>query len=315
MGRKRAARSPKPRYKVTNWRAYNAALVKRGSVTLWLDEAMIAEWHKVSGKGAVYSDAAIICALSLRAVFGLTLRQTQGFLQSLAQLLELKLRVPHYATLSRRAEGLTVPPAPRLRPDAPIHLAIDATGLKVFGEGEWKVRIHGKSRRRVWRKLHLGVDAGTGEVHADELTLSDCDDGAVMDDLLDQVEGKIEAGYGDKAYDSFKCHRMLVDRGARPVILPRRGAAIRPPPRLRQASTTRGDIVRRMHQIGRKGWKAESRYHRRSLAETAIFRYKTIIGPKLNSRKLQTQKTEAAIGVHALNRFTALGMPITIAVR
>jgi len=127
--------APKPRYRVTNWPAYNRALVQRGSVTLWLSDEMIQGWRARGGKGCVYSDLAIRCALSLRAVFRLTLRQAQGFLASLANRLLPGLPVPHYSTLSRRAAGLDIP-APTRRP-GPVHLVIDSTGLKVFGEGEW----------------------------------------------------------------------------------------------------------------------------------------------------------------------------------
>ena len=125
--------SPKPRYRVTNWPEYNRALVERGSVTLWLSDEVIRGWRARGGKGCVYSDLAIGCALSLRTVFQLTLRQAQGFLASLANRFLPGLPVPHYSTLCRRASGLEIP-APVRKP-GPVHLVIDSTGLKVFGEG------------------------------------------------------------------------------------------------------------------------------------------------------------------------------------
>ena len=306
--------TPKPEYKLTNWRQYNAALVKRGSLTLWIDETVIDRWHQVSGKGAIYHNDAILCALCLRQVFGLALRQTQGFLHSLASMLGLGVKVPHYSTLSRRAEGLKVPAQCLKRNDqsGPIHLVIDSTGLKVFGEGEWKVRVHGIGRRRLWRKLHLGVDEASGEILAYQLTMNNVHDGPVLPGLLDQIDQPVDQVSADTAYDSFRCHRAIHDRHARPVIPPRKGASILPPRNLKDPPPTRGRIVQRIHQIGRKEWKKESNYHRRSLAETAMFRFKTIIDPKLRNRKFQNQKTEAAIGVAILNTFTALGMPETI---
>ena len=303
--------TPKATYRASNWREYNAALVERGSLTLWIDEAVIARWHSVSGKGAVYHDDAIVCALSLRSVFGLALRQTQGFLRSLARMLGLAVTIPHYSTLSRRANGLNVPVGRLKSEDQPAHLVIDSTGLKVYGEGEWTMRTHGKQKRRVWRKLHLGVDEASNEILVHELTLNDVHDGLVLPDLLDQFQGAVDQVSADKAYDSLRCHRAIHDRGARAVIPPRKGASIHPPPGLKDPPPTRGRIVRRIHQVGRKAWKEESNYHRRSLAETAMFRYKSIIGPKMHSRKSETQKTEAAIGVAILNRFTAIGMPKT----
>jgi len=156
----------KPRYKVTNWRAYNQAPVERGALTLWLDEAVIAGWHRVCGKGYVYSDDAILCALQLRSVLNLTLRQTRGFLISLKQMPGLDVVIPHYSTLSRRMAQLEVSQPVRQNANQPVHLVVDATGLKVFGEGEWKVRAHGREsgKRRVWRKLHLGVDEQTSDI-------------------------------------------------------------------------------------------------------------------------------------------------------
>ena len=306
------APSAKPRYRVTNWRDYNRALVARGSITLWFHEEVLAGWRATGGKGRPYSDAAILAALSLRAVFRLTLRQTEGFLASLKQSLGLTIEVPHYSTFSRRASALAVPKLARPAGGGPLHLAIDATGLKVHGEGEWKVRVHGKGKRRVWRKLHLGVDTTTGEILAHALTTSETHDGTELEGLLAEVEGPIAAVYGDKAYDAFDIHSAVLARGAHPVIPPRKDAAIRPPPGLKNPPPTRGAAVARIAEIGRKAWKEEAHYHRRSLAETAICRYKTIIGPGLKARTLENQKAEAAVAVRCLNRFTALGMPRSI---
>jgi hypothetical protein len=174
------ASAPKPRYRVTNWGEYNRALVARGSITLWIDEEVLAGWRATGGKGRRYSDAAIRAALSLRAVFKLTLRQTEGFLTSLKQRLGLTIEIPHYSTYSRRASAFVVAKLARPAGGGPLHLAIDATGLKVHGEGEWKVPVHGKDKRRVWRKLHLGVDTTTGEVAAHTLTTSETHDGAEL---------------------------------------------------------------------------------------------------------------------------------------
>jgi IS5 family transposase len=303
---------PKPRYRVTNWREYNRALVARGSITLWIDEEVLAGWRATGGKGRRYSDMAILCALSLRAVFGLSLRQTEGFLLSLKQLLDLAIEVPDYSTYSRRAAALAVPKLARPAGGGPLHLAIDATGLKVHGEGEWKVRVHGKAGRRVWRKLHLAVDTRTGELHAHALTPSEVHEAGELEGLLAGIEGPIGAVCADKAYDSFDCHAAVLAREARPVIPPRKGAAIRPPPRRKDVPPTRGAAVARIAEIGRDAWKAETGYHRRSLAETAMFRYKTLIGSGLRSRTLDRQKAEAAVAVRCINRFTALGMPRSV---
>ncbi len=229
--RKSPISKPKPRYRVTNWSEYNRALVARGSITLWIDEAVLAGWRATGGKGLRYSDMAILCALSLRAAFGLTLRQTQGLLHDLTRLLGLAIEVPHYSTFCRRAAALAVPKLARLAGGGPLHLAIDATGLKVHGEGEWKVRVHGKAGRRVWRKLHLAVDTRTGELHAHALTPSEVHEAGEIKGLLAGIEGPIAAVCADKAYDAFDIHAAILARGAQPVIPPRKGATLgRPRP-------------------------------------------------------------------------------------
>lgn len=302
---------PKPRYRITNWRDYNRALVARGAITLWIDEAVVAGWGAAGGKGWRYSDMAILCALSLRAVFGLTLRQTQGLLHDLTRLLGLEITVPHYSTFSRRAATLTVPKLARPS-GGPLHLAVDATGLKVHGEGEWKVRVHGPNRRRVWRKLHLAVDTRTGALVAHALTASEVHDAAELEGLLARTDAPIAAVCADKAYDSFDCHAAILARDAQPVIPPRKGAAILPPPGRKEVPPTRGAAVARIAEVGREAWEAETGYHRRSLAETAMLRYKTLISPSLRSRTFDRQKVEAAVAVRCINRFTALGMPRSI---
>ena len=318
-----AKQSPRPgetppakrTWRVTNWPDYNRALVARGGVTLWLHEEVLRDWRAVGGKGMRYSDAAILCALSIRAVYKLPLRQTEGFLSSLKTMLRLTIPVPHYSTLSRRAADLAVPELKRGAQKGPLHLAIDSTGLKLFGEGKWKMRQHGKGKRRVWRKLHLAVDTETGEILAHTLTGSDHHDGPELPGLLAKVKAPVAVVSADKGYDSFASHRAILAIEATPVIPPRTGAAITPPSTEKDAPKTRGDAVRRIAEIGAKAWKVETGYHRRSLAETAMARYKSIIGPTLRSRNRDTQITEAAIAVRCINTLTALGMPITVEIK
>lgn len=301
---------PQSRYRVTNWPEYNRALVARGAVTLWLSDDVVEGWRAKGGKGCVYSDLAIRCGLNLRAVFNLTLRQAQGFMASLANRLLPGLPVPHYSTLCRRAGGLDIP-AP-IRRSGPVHMVIDSTGLKVFGDGEWKARQHGYSKRRLWRKLHLGVDEATGEVLAHELTQSNVHDAPVLPALLEQIEAPLQQVSADKAYDSYNCHRAILAKGATPAIPPRKGAAIHPQSGTKDPPPTRGLTVKRITEIGSKAWKVEANYHRRSLAETAMYRIKTLFSPTLKSRTLPNQKTEAAVTVNCLNQFTALGMPVSV---
>ena len=185
---------PRQRHRVTNWAEYDAALRQRGSLTVWFTEAAIAAWkaepRTTPGGQPHYSALAIMTALTLRSIFRLALRQTEGLIGSIIGLLGLDLAVPDHSTLSRRAETLQVFPRPRSG-IGPVHLLVDSTGLKLCGPGEWLVEKHGTRTRRSWRKLHIGVDAGTGQIMATELTTNDIDDGSRVGPLLDQVAGPI----------------------------------------------------------------------------------------------------------------------------
>src|ERR671933_381168 len=193
----------KQRHRVTNWSEYDAALRQRGSLTVWFTEAAIAAWRaeprSTPGGQPSYSALAITTALTLRAVFRLALRQTEGLIGSIIRLLGLDLAVPDHSTLSRRAETLELP---RPRPgSAPVHLLVDSTGLKFCGPGEWLIEKHGTKARRSWRNLHIGVDADTGQILATELTGPEIDDGSQVGPLLDQVEGSAASFTADGAFD------------------------------------------------------------------------------------------------------------------
>ena len=244
----------------------------------------------------------------VRSVFHLTLRATEGFLRSLFHLLEWELPVPDYTTLCKRARRLGVSLGRKAA--GPLHLVLDSTGLKVFGEGEWKVRQHGYTKRRTWRKLHLSVDSETQEIQAVVLSEASLDDAGGVPELLDQSTEPVEQMSGDGAYDKRKVYEGCAARGIRRVAIPpRKDARIWQHGNCAAPPLVRDENLRRIRKAGRKRWKQESGYHRRSLAETAMFRFKTIFGPYLQARKLPQQKVEAKVKCAALNRMTHLGMP------
>ena len=319
-------RSKKKSYRTRNWKDYNAALVGRGSFTVWLDEAALAGWlhcERTGGRGAslTYSDCAMTAALLLKVVYHLPLRATQGLMGSLFKVMQLDLPVPHDSTLCRRQASLKVVIPYQARQE-PLHLVVDSTGCKVYGEGEWKVRQHGWSKRRTWRKLHLGVDEHSGEFVAVTLSTNDLSDGEALPDLLQQIcphEEPLAQVTGDGSYDQRKCYQALQERQQaqgqplRVTIPPRRGAHIWRHGNSEKERLARDQNLRHIRRVGRKRWKEESGYHRRSLAETAISRYKRLLGEKLWARDLQRQAREAFIGCMALNRMTRLGMPVSYA--
>ena len=306
---------PKARYRVSNWPEYDAALVRRGSLTVWLTEEAVSAWHAPAagkrGGQTIYSDIAIETGLALRLVLHQPLRQTEGALRSIADLLGVEIRIPDHTTFSRRGGGLKVLPQ-RIERDEPLHLLIDSTGVKIYGEGEWLDQKHGIRSRRRWRKLHLAVDADTQEIVAVELTPDDVGDVSTLPDLLEQIEAPVGSVTADGAYDGETSYAEVLQRHpAARVIIPPRSTAI-----LSKAGTTqRDDHLCSIEQHGRIGWQRSSGYGRRSLVETAMYRYKTVIGRRLHARTLPNQNTEAKIGCNVLNRMTSLGMPISIRIK
>ena len=306
----------KQSYRIRNWKEYNQALVNRGSLTLWFEEEQIRQWYNTEtnlkrGHPVHYSDVAIQCGLVIREVFSLPLRATEGFLCSLVSLLKLPLTVPDYTTFCRRQQTLDVT-IPRRKAEADLHVVIDSTGLKVYGEGEWKVRKHGVSKRRTWRKLHLAVDANTQEVVAVELTSNAVGDSEVLPDLLDQMvnDEAIAAVSADGAYDTKECHQAIKARGAEAIIPPREGAVEWEP--IEGEVHPRTAILRLCNEQGKAEWKKSSGYHLRSLAETAMFRFKCLFSGNLKNRRFDSQTTEAYCRTVAMNKMTFLGMPVSV---
>ncbi|HEX2136606.1 MAG TPA: IS5 family transposase [Microvirga sp.] len=300
---------PKQRHRVTNWAEYDAALRQRGSLTVWFTDAAIAAWRAeprgTPGGQAHYAALAILTALTLRAVFRLALRQTEGLIRSIIHLLDLDLAAPDYSTLSRRAETSEVP-QPRSRAQ-PVHLLVDSTGLRLCGPGEWLLEKQGTRTRRSWRKMHLGVDADIGQIVAAELTVENVDDGSQVGPLLDQVDGEIAAFTGDGAYDQEDVYASVAERHPQAaVIVPPRSTAV-PSETAETAPTQRDRHLRLIAEKGRMGWQKLTGYNRRALAEAAVGRYKRVIGGALRSRTDRRQRTELAIAVRALNRMLELG--------
>jgi hypothetical protein len=260
----------------------------------------------------VFSDAAIQCALTLKVLFRLPLRAAQGLVGSLIRLAGLGWPVPHDSTLSRRQQGLTVviPYRPR---GEPLHLVVDSTGLKVLGEGEWKVRRYGADRRRVWRKVHLAVDAVSHDIRAVEMTDHRHGDGEILPDLLAQVpeEERIAEIGGDGAYDTRMAYAAAAARNAALLVPPRRNG--KPWKTPTAGAEPRNETLRAIKHLGRRLWKRWSGYHRRSLAETAMSRIKRL-GERLAAHDPARQVAEVQIRCAILNTYNRLGMPNTVAV-
>lgn len=305
--------SKKPQYRIRNWSQYNRSLVQRGSITFWFDEESLKNWFETQSSGKrgrppKYSDLAIQCLLLIKSVFHLDFRKLQGFAQSLVELLDLAVEIPSYTQICRRQKALGVGLSHCATGEA-LHVVVDSTGLKIYGEGEWKVRQHGYSKRRTWRKLHLGVDEATGEIVSMELTTNDVTDDEVFPDLFDQIDEKVICVSADGAYDKQRCYDTLDGLNAQANIPPRKDAVLHQHGNCKEPPLTRDENLREIRRKGRKRWKKESGYHRRSLSETAMFRFKSLFGGTLSNRIFDHQVTEAIIKCQAMNKMTQLGMP------
>jgi hypothetical protein len=303
----------KASYKITNWAKYNESLVQRGSITFWFSDEVLDQWEHPNdepkvGHPFVYSDTAIESLLMLRELFRLPYRQTEGFGRSLVRLMQVDVAIPDYTSLAKRAAKLDIRLDVANRKGS-IDVVVDSTGLKVFGEGEWKTRKHGAGKRRTWRKLHLAVNPQTQEIEAEVLTENSGHDADQVDDLLDQIEPPVDSFVGDGAYDQWKVYDRLAKEEIEAIIPPRKNAKIKQHGHSSQSPLERDEAIRGIRCVGRKQWKKEVGYHRRSLAETAMFRMKCCFGAILKNRELENQRTEAKLRSKILNRFTHLGLP------
>jgi hypothetical protein len=301
----------KQKYKVTNLPEYNAALRRRGDFTMCFTEEAIAQWRPARtgarGRPMKYSDVAIETALFLRQVFHLALRQTEGFMNSLARALKVEISIPDFSCISKRSISLPRPALSKaLAPGSVV--IVDSTGLKVYGRDEWHQEKHGDVARRTWRKLHLAIDEHH-QILACELTTPEVGDTTAVPDLLGQITIPFDTFMGDSAYDGDLVATAVLAKqpSAQVVIPPHKGAV------LSAAGTTwRDRHIEMIAQKGRATWQRITGYNFRSYVELAMQRYKRILGNTMKSRALARQKTEAWISASALNRMTMLGMPVSV---
>ncbi|MFS0851939.1 IS5 family transposase [Novosphingobium panipatense] len=305
----------KPKYRTTNWNAYNEALKRRGSLELWFDPGMA--WLLAAcgkrGRPQRFSDRAIEFCLTMKVLFRLPLRQVTGFVASLLKMAGLDWPVPDYTTLSRRQKKLQVSLDARACPDG-LHLLVDSTGIKMVGEGEWKTRKHGASYRRQWRKVHLGIDARTLDIHAIEVTTNAVGDAPMLPKLLAQIpdDETVVSVSGDGAYDTRKCHGAIAGRNAEAIIPVRRNG--RSWTKEGPGVEARNEALRATRRFGRAIWKNWSGYHRRSLVETKMSCFKRL-GQRVTARTFDRQINELKIRAKVLNQFSKAGTPITVRVK
>jgi hypothetical protein len=244
-------------------------------------------------------------------VFDQPLRQTEGLMRSIADVLGINIAIPDHTTLSRRGGGLTILPK-HIDRDEPLHLLVDSTGLRIYGEGEWLDQKHGIRSCRRWRKPHLRMDVNTHKIVAVELTPDDVGDVTEFPNLLDQNDANVASVTADGAYDGEAVYNAVSERHPEAsIIIPPRATAVAG----ETTASQRDQHIATIGKHGRMGWQRRSGYNRRSLVESAMFRYKTIIARRLHARTLPNQRMEAKVGCDVLNRMTALGMPTSTRIR
>jgi len=314
--KRQSNRFPKKKisYKVTNWREYNKALKQRGSLTVWLSEDLDENWLAQSteeqkrGRPLVYSQICINLILTLRHLFHLALRQVIGFVESLFSLLGKVLPVPEFSRLSKRsAHALSTLSLPSL--NEPTHLVIDSTGLKIFGEKEWLETKHGKQyNRKVWRKLHIGVEKG-GNIVARVLTDHHTDDRNCVSSLINQSNAlQVTDMLADGGYDSHQIYDFLQEQTINPFIPPPSQAVVRS----ETNPSARDQAVKYIKEKGYWAWYYKNDFGRRNKVENTFYRLKTIFGRKLSARTLPNQDAESHLFCWMLNKMTSLGMPKSV---
>jgi hypothetical protein len=307
---KRTQRKYKTPYKIGNWATYEAGLRQRGSVTIWLSEDARKSWcfngrRKPGGK-RVYSNQAIETFWTITMIYGLGLRQTEGFIGSLFELARVDLPVPDHSTVSRRMRKLGRAQLLPRTGKGPIHLLLDSSGLTIHVGNARK-----PPKRRGWRKIHLAVDGKTGDIVASDLTASQTSDAARVPALLSQVENDLASFSADGAYDKELVYEAVQehspDRRARVLIPPRKDAVLGP--ETATALQDRNRHIRKIDQVGRHEWHLSSGYTKRSRVENVVYRYKATFGREMTARTLAGQRVEARIGCKILNKMASLGMP------
>jgi len=315
--KKTTKKKSKSKYKVRNWHEYNEMLVNRGRIDVWVEKGILEQWFANSPKkrkrGAKkrYSNKAIELTLQFGQVFHQKLRQTEGLVNTVFKLMKIDLDIPDFTTLSRRGETLTVE-LPKEKREA-VTIIVDSSGLKVYGEGEWKVRKHGYSKHRTWRKIHLSVTPD-GEIREEKLTENSVSDKQVFPELIEN-ETNIDKLAGDGAYDKLSVYETCQKKGIGIIAIPpQRNAKILKHGNRKEKPHPRDENLRTIRKTSRSSWKKEVGYHVRSIGENVYFRWKTIFGDKLNARKMETQQTEARIKAAILNKMRLMGMPDSYAV-
>lgn len=294
-------------YNDRDWKAYDQALKNRGSLTVWFCEDAVKQWntpeenHRKKGRPKLYSDLCIQTCQVFRSLFKQALRQTEGLIISIIQLLDLDLKTPDHTTLSRRLGKIKIPKE-SYESEEPKVIVFDSTGLKVMGEREWMNYKHGTRQRKVWRKLHIAIE--DGKIMAHTLTMHTVSDTNEVVPLVEQINAPIAEVLGDGGYDHITTYSSIdqhnENRSETPVI-------ITIPPNIGFQKIRKSDHKERIKNQeiiddhGRENWEQITRYGRRSQVEGTFSRWKRMLGGTIKTKNSNNQAGEIQIGVFILN--------------
>jgi hypothetical protein len=291
-----------------NWPKYNRELVQRGSLSFFIDPKDLKSLKcknkkRSNGRPLEFSDPLIQLLFMIKIRFHLPYRSLEGFSKSVFAKMKKWLHLPTYSLICKRVEQLEAT-LPKLSNRRPCCIIFDASGWKVIGEGEWKVKIHGKSKPRQWIKIHIALDAKTQEIVAEVTTESNIADFRMVAPLLDQMPNSVKKVLGDGAYDRSQSREAIRKKKAKALIPPPRNARIR-------GSSERDHAILEIQGLGgdeiaRSIWRKLSGYSRRSLVESAFSSLKRMFGDRLFSKKFKNQRIESRVRCILLNKMRAM---------
>ena len=298
------------KFKVTNWPKYNNILRNRGRIDFMIAEDLSDGWYEDNGgnknRGGQrrYSDKAILMCLQIRYLFGLKLRQSQGFINWIFMLSGSRLTCPDYTTLSKRGRRLNLEFLLDSKDNDFDYICMDSTGIQTYTGNEWLENKHGKQYiRRTWKKLHIAI-GNNGRITGSVTTNHNKDDRSQIKELLKNVRTK--EVLADPGYDGENIYRLLRTRGIKPTIRPPNHIAAR------KAKTERQQSAEYQQKKGYHAWRSKNKYGRRELAENAFFRFKGSFGSKFLSRGDDNMKNEMTIKCQLLNKMFEIGKPISV---
>lgn len=311
----------KSAFTARSWSSYNKSLVERGNLAIWIGPDVIKGWKSVrksgihGGRKEKFSDAAILALMFLKSLYRMPYRMVEGFAKSLFLMMHLTLPVPHFTRICKRSKKLSFPKLPKGKKITDV--VIDGSGIKIYGEGEWKIEQHGRDRKKKWKKIHVAIDPDSQEVILSDVTDKNIHDSKMLPLFLEKIPGRLGKVFGDGAYDTRACYEAIEKRGGIPMIPPRKTAKRWNTLAKWAVWRNRAVAERRWFGVGEAGnrlWKKLRGFGVRSLVETFFSRFKRSFGERSYSKTDMGISVEINLKCALLNALARLGLPKSVPV-